>query len=173
MESLAYSVAFLPCLDEVLALRSNVHPHSSLTPLPTTTMEGLPAGLNYLQYPHTEAFGMPSLARECPSQGCFLSMPSCILPLQPPEVSAPCSFTYFPFPDRSVSLRAPARQRLLRGRFFLSRNVSPLQSPEVSAPCSFTLLTDPPNCSGCWNITNPTTGVSLSLQVPLCGPQLC
>jgi len=37
-------------------------PHFSLTPLPTTTMEGLPAGLDYLQYPHTEAFGMPLLS---------------------------------------------------------------------------------------------------------------
>ena len=69
-------------------------PFSSLTPLPTTIMEGLPAGLDYLQYPHTEAFGIPSLACECPLQGRFLSFSSRILPLQPPEMSAPF-FIYF------------------------------------------------------------------------------
>jgi len=35
-------------------------------------------------------------------------------PLRPLEVSAPCSFTYFPFSDRSLSLQAPARWHLLQ-----------------------------------------------------------
>jgi len=48
-------------------------------------------------------------------------------------VSAPCSFALFPFLDRSLSLRAPAHQRPLRGRFFPCHDISlPLRSPEVS-----------------------------------------
>ena len=35
-------------------------------------------------------------------------------PLWPLEVSAPCSFTYFPFPNRSLSLQAPAYWHLLQ-----------------------------------------------------------
>jgi len=34
-------------------------------------------------------------------------------------VSVPCSFALFPFPDRSLSLCAPAHQHPLRGRLFL------------------------------------------------------
>jgi len=75
----------------------HLHDHSPLTPLPTATIGGLLeqvlghpkrpdfidattsgftydslAGSDHFQYPHTETFGMPSLAllspaRECPS----------------------------------------------------------------------------------------------------------
>ena len=54
------------------------------------------SGLDYLQYPHTEAFGMPSLARSLP----FLTYPP-----SAPLVSALHSVTPFPFPDRSLPLR--------------------------------------------------------------------
>ena len=90
-------------------------PSSSLTPLPTTTMEGLPAGLDYLQYPLTEAFGMPSLARECPLFHLL-------------------AFSFL----TGHTLCGPQLVSALCEVAFLScRDVSPLQSPEVSAPCPY------------------------------------